>query len=1059
MRTANHILGILLLLPAVPAAAQVIAVHRNGETYFHYDVNQFEALIETTSPNHTLPGDTILLPGGTITTPILLVDKPLTFIGAGMLASSTPVTTPSVLAGNTVPNNNLVLQAGAAGTSFHGIRFDRVVAFNGNVNTSSFSSRFLQCYFEDEVSLSTTTISSNSPYNVSIEQCVINNDISASDNPGPENLSITNSHVRGALWFVYPSSNCSFSQNIIYANSLSNYGYPYTGFTFTNNILLRAGTSPIGFGSVQGASFYNNLFSTTAGNNPAYTFGPNVGANVGNLSAPVIANIFENVTSYSSYVEAFDYHLKAGSPALGAGLSGYDLGVYGGPPGTAWKEVPVPFNPHWVQLPPLGVDSGGVVVFPAFKASAQQDLGPAQLVGVRYWVGQPASAADPGVRFKAFDVPQAEIDLPGLALDVCGFPAGSQVLKLQLLDNAGRWSSVVTRSMTVIAAGAPNAVQAITPSGPLCPGSTVTFTATHTVVAPSGTPTSFAWSVPPGYAIAGGQGTPSASITIGTDPGMITVTASNACGDVAADFPVMPIQPFQLNSISGPLGVCFEDTATYSTQVFNGTYQWTAPNGWAFVPPNPSGPTVTIVPDTGAVQGPIEVQVLNACGDPSNVVSFTVTPATPIILSGIWGATTVCTGEPTVFTTDLVNGTYQWTAPPGWIFDPPNPTGHTVTLTPGPNAQPGPITTSVTTACASNVVSESISAVVPFVLTALTGTDTVCDGSSTTLTISPAVNGTHFWTPPVGWAFDPPNPSGSTATLVPDTNATAGEVTVAAVNSCGDLSNVLTLQLVPVDAVALTAITGPAVVCANTGAIYTTDAAPGTYQWDAPQGWSFVPPSPSGPIATLVPDTNAVVGDITVSVYNGCPGDTAILTVTPDVAALISSITGTLATGQNGTAEVTLTAPDADSLAWILPAGWLWNEVGSDTLDATAYLVAPADTGSFSICAVSYSAGGCTDTACWAVQVDLNVAVQQADEVDAIGVQPNPTSGPFALVFGSTGPWELTVHDVLGRALHNSRSTHHRVLVDPSGWPAGCYLVHATGPAGRHARARVVIQQ
>ena len=108
---------------------------------------------------------------------------------------------------------------------------------------------------------------------------------------------------------------------------------------------------------------------------------------------------------------------------------------------------------------------------------------------------------------------------------------------------------------------------------------------------------------------------------------------------------------------------------------------------------------------------------------------------------------------------------------------------------------------------------------------------------------------------------------------------------------------------------------------------------------------------------------------------------------------------------------------------------------------------------------MSYSAGGCTDTACWAVQVDLNVAVEQADEVDAIGVQPNPTSGPFVLVLGSTGPWELAVHDALGRVLHRVRSTGPRLMVDPTGWPAGCYVVHATGPAGRHARARMVIEQ
>ncbi|MBK9764413.1 MAG: hypothetical protein IPO87_13910 [Flavobacteriales bacterium] len=80
--------------------------------------------------------------------------------------------------------------------------------------------------------------------------------------------------------------------------------------------------------------------------------------------------------------------------------------------------------------------------------------GPYEIVAIRYWwsnLANPPLGTD--MRYKYFDTPQPIIQYNG-PLDLCGFPTGSQMLKLQLLDNHNQWSSVVTRPVQINPAGA-----------------------------------------------------------------------------------------------------------------------------------------------------------------------------------------------------------------------------------------------------------------------------------------------------------------------------------------------------------------------------------------------------------------------------------------------------------------------------------------------------------------------------------------------------------------------------------------------------------------------------
>lgn len=299
--------------------------------------------------------------------------------------------------------------------------------------------------------------------------------------------------------------------------------------------------------------------------------------------------------------------------------------------------------------------------------------GPHQIVAVRYWLSndlQPVLNTD--LRYKYFTVPVQYLNITN-DLDLCGYgpPGANLPLKLQLLDSHGQWSSVMVKLVSIASAGAPNAVQSITPSGPLCPGTNVTFTANHTVVAPNGTPTSFTWTVPSGYTIVSGQGTQAVEVTIGNTPGNMAVSASNYCGDVSASFPVTPILPAVLTNVSGPAIVCEGGAgATYNTQIYSGTYQWTTPAGWSFSPPNPTGNTATALANAGAQSGVIAVLVTNICGVNSNTVTVPVTVDGDALITSISGNSSSGQNGTVTISAVAPNATsFSWDLPAGWAWD------------------------------------------------------------------------------------------------------------------------------------------------------------------------------------------------------------------------------------------------------------------------------------------------------------------------------------------------------------------------------------------------------
>jgi hypothetical protein len=123
--------------------------------------------------------------------------------------------------------------------------------------------------------------------------------------------------------------------NVLYSSSVGGYG------AFQNNI-IQAGFS----------------FSTwvTVSNNMAVggTFLP-VGS--GNINGETVVNVFENTISPDG-----KWKLKTGSPAIGTGADGYDMGMYSGPlPYILSGLPPVPMITQ-LQVPPVVQDGQDVTV-------------------------------------------------------------------------------------------------------------------------------------------------------------------------------------------------------------------------------------------------------------------------------------------------------------------------------------------------------------------------------------------------------------------------------------------------------------------------------------------------------------------------------------------------------------------------------------------------------------------------------------------------------------------------------------------------------------------------
>ncbi|MCX6224217.1 MAG: hypothetical protein NTV01_05625 [Bacteroidia bacterium] len=336
--------------------------------------------------------------------------------------------------------------------------------------------------------------------------------------------------------------------------------------------------------------------------------------------------------------------------------------------------------------------------------------------------------------------------------------------------------SGTARSFAVAPATVPAQPSTITGSTTPCLGSSLTYSVTNVAGV------IYNWSFPADWAQTGGGTTNSITVTIGSTSGNISVTPSNSCGSGAIrslPVTVTPSVPDQPSTITGPSSPCLGTSQSYSvTNVAGVTYTWSFPTGWS---QTGGGTTSSVTVTVGAGSGNISVTPSNSCGN-GTPQTLAVAPMTiPAQPSTITGTTTPCLNSSQSYSVTNVPGVnYTWTFPAIWTQTGGGNTS-SVTVTVGSGS--GNISVTPSNAC-GNGTARTLSVTtttVPAQPSTITGSITLCSGSSQTYSVTNVAGLTYNWTFPAYWTQ---TGGGNTNSVTVTTGSISGNVSVTPSNSC-----------------------------------------------------------------------------------------------------------------------------------------------------------------------------------------------------------------------------------------------------------------------------------
>jgi hypothetical protein len=366
-----------------------------------------------------------------------------------------------------------------------------------------------------------------------------------------------------------------------------------------------------------------------------------------------------------------------------------------------------------------------------------------------------------------------------------------------------------------------------------CPGDVAVYSV------PNVSGHTYNWTLPAGWS--GTSTTNSITVTMGPNPGTISVTATG-CGGTSIARTLVVIAgsaPATPGAVTGPSFVCPGTTQTFSVAAVTGanTYSWTLPNGWTG-----TSTTNSITVNTDTTSGTVSVKGVNGCGvsqnssKPITVLNSLGNPGT-ITTSSTNGV--YCSGKLYNFSINAVPGatSYQWVLPSGWSG---TNTGTSIQAFAG--SAGGQLTATAYVSCAtsvSSVLSVPVSATVTPSVSVATTAPAICQGLPTTFTATPTNGGTS---PFYQWKKNNLNVTGTGATYT-DASLVTGDVISVALTSSSTCrladtvaSNYITATVTPTVTPGISISSVPVITtCAGTTLNFTTNSTGGgtapTYQW------------------------------------------------------------------------------------------------------------------------------------------------------------------------------------------------------------------------------------
>ena len=510
----------------------------------------------------------------------------------------------------------------------------------------------------------------------------------------------------------------------------------------------------------------------------------------------------------------------------------------------------------------------------------------------------------------------ADAALPGSPIDISvptGAAAGTYTGTITVANAGGCASTAKTFTVTVNGKPAVN-----TPSSTLCVGSLMTLSPTI-----GGTWTSSNNSF---------ATVTNAGAVTGVAAGSVTFTFTNTSTGCSNTTSSVTVSAAPTTSISGTSAICSEGSTTLNSNATarSGTissYQWKLGGT------NITGATGATYSASSA--GNYTVVVTNSNGCSTTSASFAVTTnASPT--TSITGTATICSGSSTTLNSNATAGSgtissYQWklngtniSGATGATYSASSAGSYTVVVTNGNNCS----TTSASFAVTTNGSPT----------TSITGTATICSGSSTALN-SNATAGSGTISS-YQWKLGGTTISGATGATY--SASSAGSYTVVVTNSNG-CSTTSAPFAVTTNASPTTSITGTATICSGGSTTLNSNATAGSGTISSYQ-WKLNGTDISG--ATNATYSASSAGSYTVAVTNsnGCSTTSAPYTVTTNTSPT-TSITGTatICSGSSTTLNSNATAGSGTI------SSYQWKLGGTDISGATNATYSASSAGSYTV--------------------------------------------------------------------------------------------------------------